>query len=139
MARLCGQLAESATKHNPAGRGPWIWRSSIPGATYAKAIDGRGRGRRRGAVETSTVLAFHLVFWLRAITTPGGLIVGDGAPMPTTGKPHYDIAAAFVCCAFDDETLTARNVEDRVKAVPDLQYMSWKRAGLVRESKRAGA
>lgn len=121
MARLCDQLADSALVHNPAGRGPWIWRSSIPGAIYAAAIDDR-RKNRRGPPDLATVLAFHLVMWLRWATAQTPFVVSAGVPMPRAGRPHYGVADAFLSCALNGQNFSA---EARLKDNPNLQYLSW--------------
>jgi hypothetical protein len=130
VGRLAAQLARSAIEHNPAGRGPWVHRSSIPGARFAKPLDD---ARHKKLVNRATVLGFHLVFWLRAFSMEAGTVArprpSDGAPMPMSGKPHYKVAEEFIWCAFGDEMLEDQqetfDLADRLRKLPQMQYLSW--------------
>lgn len=120
LAGLCEQLDISAAAHNPAGRGPWAWRFSIPGAMYETAIDDRTKNRR-GPPDMATVLAFHLIMWIRRVTTSEPFVVCNGMPMPRGGRPHYRVAEAFIAAALGDEIDAA----ERIKANSKLRYFSW--------------
>ena len=65
VALLAEQLARSAVEHNPARRGPWAHRPSIPGAMFSEPLDD---ARHNKFADPATVLGFHLVFRLRAST-----------------------------------------------------------------------
>lgn len=118
--RLAEQLGKSAVNSNPAGRGPWLWRSTIPGATYPDAR------RFKRPPDRAAVLAFHLVLWLRGATTRGGIMVQPGLSMPQSGKPHFEIAQSFVLAAFPN-TKDRFSAEAAVRSAlrSNMQYSGW--------------
>ena len=126
MALLAEQLARSAVELNPARRGPWMHRTSIPGAMFDKALD---QGKHKRLPDWATVLGFHLVFWLRAFTTAAetgkGVMVSAGAAIPEAGKPHYNVAEEFVLCALGESAPAGFNLADRLRKLPQLQYGDW--------------
>lgn len=126
IGQLAEQMARSAIEHNPARRGPWVHRSSVPGARFAKPLDA---ARHKKLVDRATVLGFHLVFWLRAFTTPPGTkgrpVVYAGAAMPKIGKPHYKVAEEFIRCALGENMSEVFDLADRLRKLPELQYDSW--------------
>jgi hypothetical protein len=125
LALLMDQIAESVVRHNPAGRGPFLHRFSVPGALFERPIDIK---RQKRLVARDTVLGFHLVFWLRALTDPSATRPCDGAPMPRVGKPHYEIAQVFVDCALERKSPDdPRWLADRLRKVQGMQYLSWEK------------
>jgi hypothetical protein len=126
IGRLAVRLGRSVVEHNPARRGPWAHRTSIPGARFDKPLD---EGRHKKLVDPATVLGFHLVFWLRAFTTEAetgtGPRPGDGVPMPKTGDPHFKVAEEFILCAFGDQLMESFDLADRLRKLPKMQYLSW--------------
>jgi len=118
MLRLMDQLAVSTETHNFAGRGPFLHNSTIPGMTFQRSIVGKKK-----PIEHATVLGFHLVFWLRCMTSQPQGRPSDGAPMPQTGQPHYGVADAFVEAALGKPIDCKARLDKH--PLGEWQYFGW--------------
>jgi hypothetical protein len=118
VQRFMDQLAASTVKHNIAGKGPFLHNSTIPGLTFNASIVGKKK-----PIEHATALGFHLVFWLRCMTSDPRSRPAAGAAMPATGQPHYDVANEFVEAALGKSIDCKARLDKHPRG--DWQYFGW--------------
>jgi hypothetical protein len=90
--------------------GPWTYRVVCANLIFLKPIDDRKRHPSVGMG-----LLFHLVLLLRNYMADLKMFAryGSGQPMPSHGKPHYDLAADFVLAATGEEITSAAETHQR--------------------------
>lgn len=101
--------------------GPWLHRFTVGNLRFEKAI---GRGV---AIGVETMLGFEIVFYLRMLTAGQAKdSTQRGQRMPAGGRPHHDVAAAFVRAALRDSRVETRTLADRLRKLPaDIGLMAW--------------
>jgi hypothetical protein len=105
--------------------GPWTHRSVRGNLFFRTPIDGRKNHPTTGAG-----LLFHLVLYFRNFSegVPSFSRYATGQPMPPHGRPHYDLAAAFVQVATGEEGLTeepGRRLRKLIKENPGIGLFHW--------------
>jgi hypothetical protein len=122
MARLLLRYAAVLEEAPFAKRGPFNHRFQINGLLHAEPID-----RRRAKPKLSTVLLFKLILFTRVITTASARVEIGGA-MPTSGRPMWPIAVAFLGEALG-EHLTEKEAKDRldkfIQRSPGVGWGGW--------------
>lgn len=100
--------------------GPWLHRFTVANLHFEKP-------RVSGApLKVETPLLFELTLHLRNLSAGrAGHIFQSGDRMPSDGRPHFNVAAAFVRAALG-LPLTGPQAASRLKSLPaDVGLMSW--------------
>lgn len=96
--------------------GPWLRRFTVGNLTFDVPL-----GKAGHPIETVSMLAFELAFYLRMYTA-GRASDGwqNGQRMHTDGKPRNDVVAAF-CNATLDTKVDADNIKQRLKGMSKIK------------------